>query len=137
MDLFAQIRQRWPATEVIILTGFGDLESARAAIRLDVVDFLSKPCHLREIEVALDRARRRLVNALATRDSDKSPDKPGDTPETLEEIERQQILKALERHGGNRTRAAAELGISRRTLHYRLASYGQIRQPADREQRSS
>ncbi len=56
MDFFRKLRDRWPITQVIILTGFGDLESAREAIRLDVVDFLTKPCHLGELEQALDRA---------------------------------------------------------------------------------
>jgi DNA-binding NtrC family response regulator len=64
MDLFEQVRQRWPAVQVIILSGYGDLESARRAIRLDVVDFLSKPCALGELEQAIQRARSRRV-ALA------------------------------------------------------------------------
>src|SRR5688572_510366 len=57
MEVFEAVRQRWPATQVIILTGFGDLESARKAIHLDVVEFLTKPCHLGDLERALDRAR--------------------------------------------------------------------------------
>lgn len=131
MDLFRRVRERWPATQVIVLTGFGDLESARDAIRLDVVDFLSKPCHLREVEVALDRARRRMA-AIVTAAPTAHPAKPktpetiaADPGESLDDVERQQILKVLARHGGNKTRAAAELGICRRTLHYRLASYRQ------------
>ena len=40
---------------------------------------------------------------------------------TLESSERELIAKALERNNGNITRAAQELGISRRTLHRRLA----------------
>jgi DNA-binding NtrC family response regulator len=39
---------------------------------------------------------------------------------TLDRIEREAILHALEACGGNRRRAAAMLGISVRTLHYRL-----------------
>ena len=50
-------------------------------------------------------------------------DPPSDRPETLAELEWRQILAALDRNGGNRTRAAAELGISRRTLHYRLKQH--------------
>jgi len=42
---------------------------------------------------------------------------------TLEEIEYRAILESLERHDGNRTRAAKELGISRRKLLYRLKEY--------------
>lgn len=40
---------------------------------------------------------------------------------TLESNERELIARALERNHGNITRAAQELGISRRTLHRRLA----------------
>lgn len=53
------------------------------------------------------------------------PAPAGTSPRTLEEIERDQILAALERHNGNRAAAAAELGISVRTLYYKLAAFGQ------------
>ena len=43
--------------------------------------------------------------------------------ESLAEAEKQMIFVALERHGDNRTKAAAELGISRRTLHRKLRQY--------------
>src|SRR6266566_1461543 len=36
LELFRRLRERWPATQVIILTGFGSLEAAKAAIHLDV-----------------------------------------------------------------------------------------------------
>lgn len=42
---------------------------------------------------------------------------------SLAETERQKILAVLRKHGDNRTRAALELGISRRTLHRKLAEY--------------
>ena len=47
-------------------------------------------------------------------------------PETLnlENIERQMLEKALERNGGNRKKAAQELGISDRTLYRRIKQYG-------------
>ena len=61
MEFFEQVRNEWPATQVIILTGFGDLASARRAIQLEVVEFLSKPCHLHEIESAPSRARSRIM----------------------------------------------------------------------------
>lgn len=43
-------------------------------------------------------------------------------------LERRRIVDALERCGGNQTRAAAELGINRRTLVARLGEYGLLRQ---------
>ena len=51
---------------------------------------------------------------------------PTSEPETLklEDIERAHIVKALERHKGNRKKAAAELGISDRTLFRRIKEFG-------------
>jgi DNA-binding NtrC family response regulator len=116
MEFFQQIRTRWPDTQVVIMTGFGDLQTARQAIRLNVVDFITKPFHLSDVELALDRARKRvpLEHMTIAETIDVSQ------PQTLAETERQAILAALQRHDGNRTAAAAELGISRRKLHYWL-----------------
>jgi two-component system response regulator AtoC len=44
--------------------------------------------------------------------------------EKLKSTEREIIKKALIRHGGNRRLAADELGISRRSLQYKLKEYG-------------
>jgi len=124
IELFEQIRQRWPQTAVIILTGFGDLAAARAAIRLDVVDFLTKPCRLDDLETALDRAwKRSPASQLPIVPEAQLQADPAAPAKTLEEIERQHILGTLARNNGNRTAAAAELGISRRTLQYRLSEY--------------
>ncbi len=45
------------------------------------------------------------------------------TPRTLEELEREHILRVLEGSNGNRERAAAILGISSRTLYRKLREY--------------
>ena len=42
----------------------------------------------------------------------------------LEAIEKQMLIKALERNNGNRKKAAEELGYSDRTLYRRLKQYG-------------
>ncbi len=44
--------------------------------------------------------------------------------EILKSTEREIVRKALDRHGGNRRLAAVELGISRRSLQYKLKEYG-------------
>ncbi|HPT17144.1 MAG TPA: sigma-54 dependent transcriptional regulator [Kiritimatiellia bacterium] len=51
----------------------------------------------------------------------------------LRDAERQLILEALRRHKDNRTKAAQDLGISRRTLHRKLNEFG-LRTPRDGEQ---
>jgi DNA-binding NtrC family response regulator len=42
----------------------------------------------------------------------------------LKEVERDMIVKALERHRGNRRLAAEQLQMSRRTLQYKLKEFG-------------
>ncbi len=51
---------------------------------------------------------------------------PEREPESLNlsDVERQMLEKALERNGGNRKKAALELGISDRTLYRRIKQYG-------------
>jgi Nif-specific regulatory protein len=53
-------------------------------------------------------------------DGDAIFDSLADEGVSLDEMERRMILKALEKTGGNQTRAAKLLGITRRTLGYRL-----------------
>ena len=42
----------------------------------------------------------------------------------LENVGRHMLEKALEKNGGNRKKAAQELGISDRTLYRRIRQYG-------------
>jgi len=150
MELFEQVRRGWPATQVIVLTGFGDLDTAQQAIRLDVVDFLTKPTHLGELEQALSRAWQRIDTATPPEETVKLPPEVGarvtegrpspselslptttpgseeDAPPadaSMEELERHHILQTLARHDGNRRQTADALGISLRTLYYRLNRY--------------
>ena len=135
LEFFARLRERAPRAQGIVLTGFASVETARQAIHLDVVEFLSKPCPLGELEKALDRALRRLMpaakpaliraeaEATAAADRATAPPPASVPGRTLEEVEREHILATLARHGNNRTATAAELGISRRTLYYKLEEY--------------
>jgi DNA-binding NtrC family response regulator len=64
------------------------------------------------------------ADAAATANS--SPDTQTSAPQppaTLEELERQHILRVLQETGGNRERASAVLGISARTLYRKLREY--------------
>jgi DNA-binding NtrC family response regulator len=47
----------------------------------------------------------------------------GRLPESVENLERRLILRALERSGGVQTRAAEELGINERVLRYKMKKY--------------
>lgn len=66
-------------------------------------------------------------------DSHQKPSLLVELPEegiSLEAIERELILRALEKFGGNQTHAARYLDVSRRTLIYRMEKHG-IRQDGD------
>ena len=54
----------------------------------------------------------------------------GSTPRTLKEIEMEHILRVLEKHGGNKTAAAAELGISLKTMYNKLNQLQEERKSA-------
>lgn len=43
MDVLKTIKQRWPDSEVVIVTGYPTIESAKEAIRLGANDYLAKP----------------------------------------------------------------------------------------------
>jgi transcriptional regulator with PAS, ATPase and Fis domain len=49
---------------------------------------------------------------------------------TLSEIEMEHLLRVLEKHGGNKPAAAAELGISLKTLYNKLAKLAEERKSA-------
>ena len=49
---------------------------------------------------------------------------PSDLAEHLEAIERDILIRALERHRFNRTAAGASLGLSLRQMRYRMARLG-------------
>ena len=59
---------------------------------------------------------------LALPQAGRLPSSPA--PATLDGLERKAIIAALQRWEGHRTRAAAELGISRRTLLNKIRQYG-------------
>ncbi len=91
------------------------------------------PGNIRELRNAMERmvvlARQ---SRLTVRDLPAHLRKGADEPRSpvvipdmsLNDAERAMIIKALEKHGGNRTQAAKQLGISRRTLHRKLNEYG-------------
>src|SRR5215471_15191793 len=65
-----------------------------------------------------------LPAALQEAECQRAGEPPVDDDGTLEAIEQRMILQALERTHCNRTEAARLLGVTRRTLGYRIRKYG-------------
>ncbi|WP_372680693.1 response regulator [Desulfosarcina sp.] len=62
------VKQRFPDTEVIVATAFGEMETAIRALQLDASDFITKPIHTEAMMVALERARRRYATRQQLKD---------------------------------------------------------------------
>jgi len=97
----------------------------------------SYPGNVRELENMIERAvvlcRGEIITTqdlpfhLQDEKSEKeweSFGKPKTLPESLEELEKDLILKALRDHQGVQTKAAESLGISERVLRYKIKKYG-------------
>ena len=105
---------------------------AITARAMDLLQAMDWPGNVRQLQNVLERAV--IMGSGATLDEnilglpDEMSETPGQTvgidPElTLKDMERELILRKLERTSGNRTRAAVELGISVRTLRNKLNLY--------------
>lgn len=56
LELLGYVRQKFPKTPVIIISGIGDQEHAQGLIRLGAFDFLLKPFSLDVVEKSVRRA---------------------------------------------------------------------------------
>ena len=59
LDVIARVRETAPDTETVIITGKSSMESAVAAVRQGVFDYLTKPCKLADIQAVLERVRKK------------------------------------------------------------------------------
>ena len=56
LELLGQVRQKFPDTPVIIISGISDQEHAQGLIKLGAFDFLLKPFKLEVVEKSVKRA---------------------------------------------------------------------------------
>ena len=68
MELLKKARAQYPDTAVIILTGYGTIETAVEAIRCGAYDYITKPVHPDELKAVVNRAfeRRHLIQEVQT-----------------------------------------------------------------------
>ena len=52
----AELRQQEQPPEVLLMTGHATVETALQAMKLGAYDYLTKPCHIRELEAILNKA---------------------------------------------------------------------------------
>ena len=56
MDVLKAIKQRWPDSEVVVITGYPSLETAKEAVRLGAFNYLTKPLAPNEVMKVADDA---------------------------------------------------------------------------------
>jgi DNA-binding NtrC family response regulator len=56
MYVLETIKQRWPDSEVVVITGYPSIESAKQAVRLGAFDYLAKPVAPDEVVKAANDA---------------------------------------------------------------------------------
>jgi len=112
LELLADLRGALPELQVVVLTGYGSISTAVDAVRLGAANYLSKPADTDMILAAFARGAAPPLSEA-----------PDYEPPTLARAEWEHINRVLDDCGGNVTRAARKLGMHRRTLQRKLATY--------------
>jgi DNA-binding response OmpR family regulator len=77
IELAKQVLQKSPGLPVIILTGFGDMDSVISALRLGVADYLKKPFSIDEVMSVVEReiakSKGRAAAPVEARPTEKPP----------------------------------------------------------------
>jgi len=68
IELLKEIMSIGPDTEVIMITGHGDMELAVQSLKFQAADFITKPIHEDALEIALKRASERIAMRKQLRD---------------------------------------------------------------------
>lgn len=61
IDLLCRIKKDNPNTEVIMMTGHGDMDLAIKSVKYEATDFVTKPINDEILEIALNRAQERIA----------------------------------------------------------------------------
>jgi two-component system response regulator RegA len=108
LDLVPVLRHLRPDIQVVVLTGYGNIASAVAAVKAGAVDYLAKPADADAIEAAL------LAKGGA-----KPP--PPEQPMSANRVRWEHIQRVFELCDHNVSETARRLNMHRRTLQRILA----------------
>jgi signal transduction histidine kinase len=61
IELLRRLKQMRPETEVIMITGHGDMDLAIKSVKYEATDFVTKPINDEVLEIALNRAQERIA----------------------------------------------------------------------------
>jgi len=103
LDLVAELRALHPHTKVVILTGYGNLATAVAAVKEGAIDYLAKPVDPED-----------LMHTLLAKQGEK-PEPPAE-PMSADRVRWEHIQRVYELCDRNVSETARRLKMHRRTL---------------------
>ena len=61
LDMLEKVKAKWPAIEVIIITGYSSQDVAIKALRRGAIDYLEKPINYEELNTSIGRAMEKIT----------------------------------------------------------------------------
>ncbi|MGB5424577.1 MAG: response regulator, partial [Desulfobacterales bacterium] len=61
IELLQKIKRENPETEVVMITGHGDMDLAIKSLKFEATDFITKPINVEALEIALKRVQDKIV----------------------------------------------------------------------------
>jgi len=108
LDVVETLRERRPDSRIVVLTGYGAIATAVAAVKIGATDYLSKPADANDI-----------VNALLQKGDELPP--PPENPMSADRVRWEHIQRVYELCDRNVSETARRLNMHRRTLQRILA----------------
>jgi two-component system response regulator RegA len=108
LDIVEVLREKRPDCRVVVLTGYGAIATAVAAVKIGATDYLSKPADATDI-----------TNALLAKTDDLPP--PPENPMSADRVRWEHIQRVYELCDRNVSETARRLNMHRRTLQRILA----------------
>lgn len=108
LDVVEVLREKRPDARIIVLTGYGAIATAVAAVKIGATDYLSKPADANDV-----------TNALLAVDGDLPP--PPENPMSADRVRWEHIQRVYELCDRNVSETARRLNMHRRTLQRILA----------------
>jgi two-component system response regulator RegA len=108
LDVVEALREVRPDSKVIVLTGYGNIATAVAAVKIGAVDYLAKPADADDVE-----------RALLNQGGDKPM--PPENPMSADRVRWEHIQRVFELCDRNVSETARRLSMHRRTLQRILA----------------
>lgn len=108
LDVVETLRERRPDCRIVVLTGYGAIATAVAAVKYGATDYLSKPADANDV-----------TNALLANGASMPP--PPENPMSADRVRWEHIQRVYEMCDRNVSETARRLSMHRRTLQRILA----------------